>query len=133
MPLAMFRIRIRVPEVSPLLMRLVLNISDYFVWGIIIGCYICYYIITGGYISIRMVLLTMLPKYGTAPNKKPNYTFKPKISTATLPQVVSFFKGDPLIPNYFEKGSSDKYVMTRTLGEFEATAPCTCLVCFRSP
>ena len=75
-----------------------------------------------------MVLLTMLPKYGTAPNKKPRIlifqpTFKPKISTATLPQVVSFFKGDPLIPNFFEKGSSDKYVMTRTLGEHKRGHP----------
>ena len=43
-----------------------------FVLVIIIGCYICYYIITGGYISIRMVLLTLLPKYGTAINKKTN-------------------------------------------------------------
>ena len=36
--------------------------------GIIFGCYICYYIITGGCISIRMVLLTVRPKYRSENN-----------------------------------------------------------------
>ena len=36
--------------------------------GIIFGCYNCYYIITGGCISIRMVLLTVRPKYRSENN-----------------------------------------------------------------
>ena len=37
-------------------------------FSIIFGCYNCYYIITGGCISIRMVLLTVRPKYRSENN-----------------------------------------------------------------